>query len=106
MRPGTSSCWRGRARSSCDHATARLSRAGQVDDLRDRALEAFGAVHVVCNNAGVTGPGRPLWELSHAEWEWVVGVNLWGVINGVRSFVPVLLAQGTGHVVNTASLAG
>jgi NAD(P)-dependent dehydrogenase (short-subunit alcohol dehydrogenase family) len=78
----------------------------QVDALRDRALEAFGAVHVVCNNAGVSGGSRPVWELSHGEWEWVLGVNLWGVINGLRSFVPVLLEQDAAHVVNTASLAG
>jgi len=83
-----------------------VARDDQVDALRDRALEAFGAVHVVCNNAGVSGTGRPLWEMSRRDWEWVLGVNLWGVINGVRSFVPVLLEQDAGHVVNTASLAG
>jgi NAD(P)-dependent dehydrogenase (short-subunit alcohol dehydrogenase family) len=86
---------------------ADVSRIEQVDAVRDRALEAFGAVHVVCNNAGVSaGTGRPLWELSQADWEWVLGVNLWGVVNGLRSFVPVLLEQPTGHVVNTASIAG
>jgi NAD(P)-dependent dehydrogenase (short-subunit alcohol dehydrogenase family) len=83
-----------------------VARDDQVDALRDRALEAFGAVHVVCNNAGVSGLGRPVWEMSRRDWEWVLGVNLWGVINGVRSFVPVLLEQDAGHVVNTASLAG
>jgi NAD(P)-dependent dehydrogenase (short-subunit alcohol dehydrogenase family) len=83
-----------------------VAREEQVDALRDRALEAFGAVHVLCNNAGVGGGGRPLWEMSRGEWEWVLGVNLWGVINGVRSFVPVLLEQDAAHVVNTASLAG
>ncbi len=83
-----------------------VSSGEQVDALRDRALEAFGAVHVVCNNAGVTGLGRPLWEMSRREWEWVLGVNLWGVINGIRAFVPVLLEQDAAHVVNTASLAG
>jgi NAD(P)-dependent dehydrogenase (short-subunit alcohol dehydrogenase family) len=78
----------------------------QVDALRDRALEAFGAVHVVCNNAGVAGLGRTVWEMSRGEWDWVLGVNLWGVINGLRSFVPVLLRQDAAHVVNTASMAG
>jgi len=83
-----------------------VSSGEQVDELRDRALDAFGAVHVVCNNAGVAGLGRPLWEMSRRDWEWVLGVNLWGVINGVRAFVPVLLEQDAAHVVNTASLAG
>jgi NAD(P)-dependent dehydrogenase (short-subunit alcohol dehydrogenase family) len=83
-----------------------VARDDQVDALRDRALEAFGAVHVVCNNAGVSGTGRPVWEMTRRDWEWVLGVNLWGVINGVRAFVPVLLEQDAGHVVNTASLAG
>jgi len=83
-----------------------VSRQEQVDALRDRALEAFGAVHLVCNNAGVTGLGRPLWEMTRPEWDWVLGVNLWGVINGVRAFVPVLLEQEAAHVVNTASVAG
>src|SRR5215472_10419781 len=86
--------------------TTDVSDGDQVDSLRDRALEAFGAVHVVCNNAGVSGTGRPLWEMSRRDWEWVMGVNLWGVINGIRSFVPVLLQQDAGHVVNTASMAG
>jgi NAD(P)-dependent dehydrogenase (short-subunit alcohol dehydrogenase family) len=83
-----------------------VARDDQVGALRDRALEAFGAVHVVCNNAGVSGLGRPMWEMSSRDWEWVLGVNLWGVINGVRAFVPVLMEQDAGHVVNTASLAG
>jgi len=78
----------------------------QVDALRDRSLEAFGAVHVLCCNAGVTGLGRSLWEMTKPDWEWVLGVNLWGVINGIRSFVPVLLEQDAAHVVNTASVAG
>src|SRR5262249_45362132 len=78
----------------------------QVDALRDRALEAFGAVHVVCNNAGVTGLGRSVWEMSRRDWEWVLGVNLWGVINGIRAFVPVLTGQDAAHVVNTGSMAG
>jgi NAD(P)-dependent dehydrogenase (short-subunit alcohol dehydrogenase family) len=82
-----------------------VSRPEQVDALRDRVVAEFGAVHVVCNNAGVA-LGGSLWEMTVADWEWVLGVNLWGVINGVRSFVPLLLEQDAGHVVNTASIAG
>ena len=77
----------------------------RVDDLRRAALDAFGTAHVVCNNAGV-GAGGPIEATSEADWEWVLGVNLWGVIHGVRTFLPVLQAQGEGHIVNTASAAG
>lgn len=83
-----------------------VSRPEQVDALRDRTLETFGAVHVLCNNAGVAGLGRPLWDLTPGEWAWVLGVNLWGVINGIRSFLPALREQDAAHVVNTASVAG
>ncbi len=83
-----------------------VASSEQVDALRDRTLQAFGAVHVVCNNAGVTPLPRALWEMTPADWNWVLGVNLWGVINGIRSFVPVLRDQDAGHVVNTASVAG
>lgn len=76
-----------------------------VDALRDEALDAFGAIHVVCNNAGVLAAGLA-WDLSPAQWDWVIGVNLLGVANGIRSFVPGLIAQGEGHVVNTSSAAG
>lgn len=82
-----------------------VSDPEQVDALRDSAVEAFGTVHVVCNNAGVAG-GGPVWETSLEDWRWVMGVNLWGVIHGIRSFVPLMRAQGEGHVVNTASMAG
>jgi NAD(P)-dependent dehydrogenase (short-subunit alcohol dehydrogenase family) len=77
-----------------------------VEALRDSALAAFGAVHVVCNNAGVGGPHGPLWECPPGEWDWVLGVNLGGVINGVRAFMPVLLAQDCGHLLNTSSIFG
>lgn len=83
-----------------------VSDAAQVDHLRDAALEAFGAVHVVCNNAGVGGPQGPLWEISPGDLEWVLGVNTGGVLNGIRSFVPVLLEQDAAHMVNTASVFG
>lgn len=82
-----------------------VSDAGSVAALRDRALEAFGAVHVVHNNAGV-GAGGPLWEVTEADWQWVLGVNLMGVVHGIRAFVPLFIAAGEGHVVNTASVAG
>ncbi|MHB8438014.1 MAG: SDR family NAD(P)-dependent oxidoreductase [Acidimicrobiales bacterium] len=82
-----------------------VSDAESVDALRDAAVARFGAVHLVHNNAGV-GAGGPLWELPLTDWHWVLGVNLYGVVHGIRSFVPLMLAQGEGHVVNTASLAG
>lgn len=84
-----------------------VADAGQVEALAERAYGAFGAVHVVCNNAGVSGDFRPVWEQSLESWEWVLGVNLWGVIYGVRAFVPRMLDGGAaGHIVNTASIAG
>ena len=82
-----------------------VSESSSVEALRDRAVERFGTVHLVHNNAGV-GAGGLLWDVSEADWRWVLGVNLWGVIHGIRAFVPLLVAQGDGHVVNTASLAG
>ena len=82
-----------------------VSRAEQVEALARRTLDAFGAVHIVCNNAGVFTGGLS-WEAPVADYEWVLGVNVWGVIHGIRTFVPILLAQGgEGHVVNTASMA-
>ncbi|HEX5585740.1 MAG TPA: SDR family NAD(P)-dependent oxidoreductase [Acidimicrobiia bacterium] len=72
-----------------------------VDALRDAALSRFGAVHVVCNNAGVGDRSETL-----EEWRWVMGVNFWGVVHGMRAFLPLLVEQNEGHVVNTASLAG
>jgi NAD(P)-dependent dehydrogenase (short-subunit alcohol dehydrogenase family) len=83
-----------------------VSDRAAVEALRDAAASAFGAVHVVCNNAGVGGPHGPLWECPPGEWDWVLGVNLGGVINGVRAFMPVLLAQDAGHMVNTSSIFG
>jgi NAD(P)-dependent dehydrogenase (short-subunit alcohol dehydrogenase family) len=83
-----------------------VSRQDQVDELARRALDAFGAVHVVCNNAGVAHGGVPTWQSTLHDWEWIVGVNLMGVVHGVRTFTPLLLEQGEGHIVNTASMAG
>ena len=82
-----------------------VSDAASVRELRDRALECFGAVHLVHNNAGI-GTGGPIWEFSEEDWRWIIGVNQWGVIHGVSTFVPLLMEQGEGHVVNTASIAG
>jgi NAD(P)-dependent dehydrogenase (short-subunit alcohol dehydrogenase family) len=83
-----------------------VSQARDVEALAEKTLEAFGAVHVLCNNAGVATEAA-IWESTLAEWEWVLGVNLWGVIHGVRVFVPIMLAQDTEcHIVNTASMAG
>ncbi len=83
-----------------------VSKAADVERLAQAALEKFGAVHVVCNNAGVV-TSAPTWMNTVADWEWVLGVNLWGVIHGVRVFTPILLSQGVeGHIVNTASMAG
>ncbi len=76
-----------------------------VEALRDRALDRFGAVHLVHNNAGI-GLGGPIWEVTEEDWRWILGVNLWGVIHGVATFTPLLIEQGEGHIVNTASIAG
>jgi NAD(P)-dependent dehydrogenase (short-subunit alcohol dehydrogenase family) len=83
-----------------------VSRAEDVEALARQTLDAFGAVHLLCNNAGVGG-GSSAWESTLADWKWVLGVNLWGVIHGVHTFVPLMLQQDTeGHIVNTASMAG
>lgn len=82
-----------------------VSDGAQVDALLATTLDAFGGVHLVCNNAGVGG-GGPMEAINIADWEWVINVDLWGVIHGVRVFLPVLIAQGEGHIVNTASVAG
>lgn len=83
-----------------------VSKASDVDALARKTLDAFGGVHLLFNNAGVSA-GATVWESTLADWEWVLGVNLWGVIHGVRSFVPIMLKQATEcHIVNTASIAG
>lgn len=83
-----------------------VSDPALVEEMADLVFGEFGEVGVLCNNAGV-GPMGTIWEVDLPEWEWVLGVNLWGVINGVRSFVPRMLESGReGHVVNTASMAG
>jgi NAD(P)-dependent dehydrogenase (short-subunit alcohol dehydrogenase family) len=77
-----------------------------IQDLARRTLERFGHVDVICNNAGTVGLCMPLWEFETVDWEWILAVDLWGVIYGIRAFVPHLVAQGHGYVVNTASMAG
>ncbi len=82
-----------------------MTDPAQMQALADAAVARFGGVQVFCNNAGVGGGGLS-WEMPLSTWEWVIGVNLWGVIHGVRSFVPLLMQQPEGHIVNTASVAG
>jgi NAD(P)-dependent dehydrogenase (short-subunit alcohol dehydrogenase family) len=83
-----------------------VSSGESVEALRDRALAHYGAVHLVHNNAGVGGPVGPVWTTPESDFRWVLGVNVWGVVHGIRVFVPLLVEQGEGHVVNTASIAG
>ena len=85
-----------------------------VHELAQRAIDEFGKVHIVCNNAGVISRGdagavaeRGVWEVPQSDWDWVFGVNFWGVLYGLQAFVPHMLEHGEeGHIVNTASLAG
>ena len=83
-----------------------VSDLASVQALAERAFKTFGGVHVLCNNAGVTRPG-PAWEVGVEEWQWLLSVNVLGVVNGIRAFVPSMLQRGEpGHVVNTASIGG
>jgi NAD(P)-dependent dehydrogenase (short-subunit alcohol dehydrogenase family) len=82
-----------------------VSDEAAVQALAAAAVERFGAVHVVCNNAGVATNADP-WLGPISAWQWVIGVNLWGVLHGIRAFLPILTSQGQGHIVNTASIAG
>ena len=107
-----------RARAEMEQAGAQVlarqvdvSKAAEMESLADAVQQRFGAPHFVLNNAGV-GAGGLVWENSVADWEWVLGVNLWGVVHGVRLFTPMMLAAAKadpawhGHIVNTASMAG
>ncbi|HEX3407032.1 MAG TPA: SDR family NAD(P)-dependent oxidoreductase [Caulobacteraceae bacterium] len=106
-----------------EREAARLSRANfevapfvanvasfeAMEALADRVEAWFGNFHVVCNNAGVSGGGgpRPIWAQSQNDWDWVMGVNFWGVVNGMRALLPRIIAHGEeGHVVNTSSILG
>ena len=83
-----------------------VAKKSDVEALAQRTLDAFGGVHLLVNNAGV-GAGSSVWGSTWNDWEWVIGVNLWGVIHGVKVFTPIMLAQhDEGHIVNTSSLAG
>lgn len=82
-----------------------VSKPEQVEALAQATIERFGGVHVVCNNAGVAGLGDP-WFGPIESWEWTMGVNFWGVVHGVRAFLPHVVMSGGGHIVNTASMAG
>ncbi|MEE8421255.1 MAG: SDR family NAD(P)-dependent oxidoreductase [Dehalococcoidia bacterium] len=91
-----------------------VAKAESVEALAKRTLDEYGAVHIVCNNAGVAAGGAgpdgqpvPLWEQPLSDWEWTLNVNLWGVVHGIRTFMPIMIDQDDeGHIVNTASTAG
>jgi NAD(P)-dependent dehydrogenase (short-subunit alcohol dehydrogenase family) len=77
-----------------------------LDALADATIERFGRVDLVCNNAGVVCEQAPTWEQRQATWRWLIDVKLMGVVNGVRTFAPLFIAQGSGHFLNTASVGG
>jgi|TARA_Y100000590_G_scaffold466517_1_gene642189 NAD(P)-dependent dehydrogenase (short-subunit alcohol dehydrogenase family) len=82
-----------------------VSKLGDVEALAERTLNEFGAVHVLCNNAGV-GVGAPVGNTSIADWKWTLDIDLWGPIYGVETFLPLIEEQGEGHINSTASMAG
>jgi NAD(P)-dependent dehydrogenase (short-subunit alcohol dehydrogenase family) len=82
-----------------------VSDREEVETLAQATIDRFGSAHILCNNAGVSGAGDP-WFGPIEGWEWTFGVNLWGVVHGVRAFLPHMIAGGGGHIVNTASMAG
>ena len=84
-----------------------VSKPDDIEKLAQKTLDTFGGVHILCNNAGVGYGGRSSWEIPLEAWNWVLGVNLMGVINGVHTFMPIMLEQDVeAHIVNTASVAG
>ncbi|WP_211370415.1 SDR family NAD(P)-dependent oxidoreductase [Nonomuraea turkmeniaca] len=86
---------------------ADVSQAADVAALADSTLGKYGAVHVLCNNAGVHTGSRPSWESTLDDWAWILGVNLMGVVHGINTFLPVMIEQDEdAHIVNTASIAG
>jgi short-subunit dehydrogenase len=83
-----------------------VSKASAIEALAQETLDTFGAVHLLCNNAGV-GTASTIWEASIADWDWHIKVNLYGVIHGIRTFVPIMLRQDTEcHILNTSSITG
>lgn len=85
--------------------TVDVSLGESMEELARKTLERYGAAHVLCNNAGVAGVGDQ-WTGPMSVWEWVVNINLYGIVHGIRSFLPIMLDQNEGHIVNTASMAG
>jgi NAD(P)-dependent dehydrogenase (short-subunit alcohol dehydrogenase family) len=84
-----------------------VSDPEQVRALAQKTLEKFGAIHVLCNNAGIGYPARSSWETPLEVWRWILDVNLMGVIHGIQTFMPIMLGQDTkAHIVNTASITG
>jgi NAD(P)-dependent dehydrogenase (short-subunit alcohol dehydrogenase family) len=84
-----------------------VSKPDDLDILAARAYDEFGAVHLLCNNAGILPPGAPVWKEPLSTWQWTLNVNFFGVLHGVQAFVPRMLkANHEAHIVNTASLAG
>ncbi|MDY6835171.1 MAG: SDR family NAD(P)-dependent oxidoreductase [Chloroflexota bacterium] len=84
-----------------------VTKPEEVDALAKKTIDIFGVVHLVCNNAGVVVAGTDIWDNTLADWKWTTNVNMWGMIHGVRTFVPIMIEQDIDcHIVNTASLAG
>jgi NAD(P)-dependent dehydrogenase (short-subunit alcohol dehydrogenase family) len=83
-----------------------VAQEDQIETLAQQAMERFGGVHLLVNNAGV-GAGQTLWKATVADWQWTMGVNLWGTIHGIRTFIPLMLEQDADcHIVNVASIEG
>jgi NAD(P)-dependent dehydrogenase (short-subunit alcohol dehydrogenase family) len=83
-----------------------VSKAESVDNLAKRTLDEYGGMHILCNNAGVFG-ANDIVRATNSDWDWVLGVNFWGVVYGIRTFLPIMIEQGEeAHIVNTASVAG
>ena len=83
-----------------------VSKESNIHELAQKTLKKYGAVHLLFNNAGVS-VRSPIWEMTQLDWQWVMGVNLWGVIYGLKVFVPMMIKQDCNcHIVNTASIAG
>lgn len=94
------------ARGTIVGEVADVTDPASLGDVHERTRERLGVVDLVCNNAGIGGRLGPTWELDDSEWRRVADVNLHGVVNGIRTFVPDMVARGEGHVLNTASMAG